>query len=470
VSVALAAGSLAALPAYAEVTITPSIMVSGTYADNFALASEGAEQEDVIWQANPSIVIQHRAQRANSSLLYTMQNVFYTDENDLNETFHQLDAGSQIQVLRDLFTLDLAAGISQAVIDPEQPRNPNNLFASGNIADATRYSARPHLTHRFGSVQADAEYLWGRVDYEPVRDGDPFVSEDADDTALVLSLASADPEARLTWRLSYEERETDYKTALDYAYDVAALDLGWGLTRKLRLLVRGGVESDLLVRQDQGGLDEGFWEVGFRWRPTSLNELEVRGGRRSFGDSWSALYRRRARQLQLELTYSVVPTTQSQALIFADPVLPPDQTPGPSGPLEPLPVGPDLRLTDEVYISRNLAGTLNLTGRRGAVALRLFGEEREYIASNLIEKSNGFSFAYSRRMTSLIDAGIDVIGQRTELRADAEFDEGEARLWARTRIGMRSALTLTAARRERSGDGAQEFTLHTVTLAWNREF
>jgi uncharacterized protein (PEP-CTERM system associated) len=226
VSVALAAGSLAALPAYAEVTITPSIMVSGTYADNFALASEGAEQEDVIWQANPSIVIQHRAQRANSSLLYTMQNVFYTDENDLNETFHQLDAGSQIQVLRDLFTLDLAAGISQAVIDPEQPRNPNNLFASGNIADATRYSARPHLTHRFGSVQADAEYLWGRVDYEPVRDGDPFVSEDADDTALVLSLASADPEARLTWRLSYEERETDYKTALDYAYDVAALDLG----------------------------------------------------------------------------------------------------------------------------------------------------------------------------------------------------------------------------------------------------
>jgi uncharacterized protein (PEP-CTERM system associated) len=472
----LLASSLAALPAAAEITFNPSISVSGTYVDNVDLAADGLEQDDIIWQLNPSLAMRHTANRATSSLLYTMQNVFYMDQNDLDQTFHQLDANSAIEVLRDFVFLDLGAGITQAIIDPQLPGNPNNLFATGNIADATRYSVSPRFSHRYGGVQVDADYALGWVDYKPVRAGNTFNVDDSEDSAILFAVAKADVDAPFTWRLTYDARETDWDTALDYAYDVAGLELGWGIARKLRLIGRGGVESDLRERQDDGGLDTSFWEAGFQWRPSSRDEIELRVGDRSFGDSYSAFWRHRARLLIFDVTYNVTPTTQSQIQVFGEPVVAQPGAPGspPAPPSPGIPVGgfPDdvgLGLTPEVYVRKNLAGNIILTGRRSALTVRLFSENRRYLTSDQTERSSGFSAAFTRRMSSQLNAGADVLGTRTRVRDLQENDERELRLWLGMNIGARSGLTLTASHRERTGD-AQEYKVNLVTLAWNRQF
>jgi hypothetical protein len=446
--------------AAAEVDFRPSLELSATYIDNLELAGPGDEQiEDVVWEVNPTILLTHRAQRITSDLAYTMQNLFYTDDSDRNETFHQLEFSSDLTFVPDMLFLDVGASIAQQLVDPAGPANPNNLFDVGNYVDGVALRARPYLSHDFSGVQVDAEYGYAHVEYDEIDPGTALPSEDSENSAIVTSVGGADEDALISWELRYNADETDYETSADYAYEIARGELGWRIQPNFRLLAEGGAETDLSEDLASGGLDSSFWMAGFRWRPDGRNELEVRGGERFFGNTYFFRWRRQSRQLQFDVEYSEEPTTVSAVYAFQ----PPPATEVP--PQDPT----SFRLTSEAYVRRNLEGTLTLTGRRTELDLNLFGERRRYVESELTERTVGGALELTRVMSPRVSLGCRGSYTLTDLTGDRENEDYDVTLSTDFSLTSRSSLLFELQHLERSAE-EEGYEVNMATLSWSYDF
>jgi hypothetical protein len=444
----------------AEVDFRPSLELSATYIDNLELAGPGDEQiEDVVWEVNPTILLTHRAQRITTDLAYTMQNLFYTDDSDRNETFHQLEFSSDLTFVPDMLFLDVGASIAQQLVDPAGPANPNNLFDVGNYVDGVALRARPYLSHEFSGVQVDAEYGYAHVEYDEIDPGTALPSEDSENTVAVASVGGADEDALVTWQLRYDAEETDYDISADYAYETAAAELGWRLSPNLRLLAEGGSETDLSEDLSSGGLDSNFWMAGFRWRPNARDELEVRGGERFFGNTYFFRWRHQARQLQLELQYNEEPTTVSAVFAFQ----PPPATEVP--PQDPT----NFRLTSEAYIRRDLEGTLTLTGRRTEIELEVFGERRRYVESNLTERTVGGELNVTRVMSPRVDLEFRGSWTLTDLTDNRENEDFDVALATGFALSPRSRLEIELRYLERAAE-TEGYEVNMARVSWSHDF
>ena len=150
-----------------------------------------------------------------------------------------------------------------------------------------------------------ASYTYGRVwyfDSDDVANSDQvFIgfNDDSVDQRAYVSLGTSDLENAATLKGFYEWQNSEFDTSQRYRYERAGLDTSLRLTRTLRLVADGGVETDLTETTTDGGLDSEFWHVGFRWQPDSRTSLDVRYGDRFFGESYSVDGRYEGRWLTL---------------------------------------------------------------------------------------------------------------------------------------------------------------------------
>jgi hypothetical protein len=185
-----------------------------------------------------------------------------------------------------------------------------------------------------------------------------------------------------------------------YRYERAGLDTSLRLTRSLRLVADGGVETDLTESTTEGGLDADFWHAGLRWEPDSRTSIDARYGHRFFGDSYRFEARRETRWLTLRASYVEDPEVETRRIgIDADP----DDFPRP----------PSLDfsfLSSFPYVRRDAVLTAIAEGSRTQVRLDLYDYEREYIQVLLPnDETQGVQFSIAR------DFGRDLYGE-IELR------------------------------------------------------
>jgi uncharacterized protein (PEP-CTERM system associated) len=454
-----------AAASHAQTVFAPRVGVDVTWTDNVELVGPGAgKRDELIGQVSPGFRLQRDTQRLQAFIDYELQALYFEESDGNEEIFHTGELGVNLEAIPEWLFLELGATHTQTVIDPTQPQNINNLFASGNTADATSARISPILRHAFGQVELEASYTQGLLDYDEVEDPDQsdFSLDDSENRNTSVALRSLDTEATVTWETSYNRDKVEYDLALPFDYERVNAELGFRVSPTLRLIARGGLESDPLQIVSDGGLDETTYAGGFSWRTGERNELRVLVGERFFGTSYDVLWRRVARALEMEVSYVELPTTQTQDRVFRgvdpNPAIPPDLGPGFS------------RTSADVYLLKRLAGSLALHGRVTDLFLLVTSEKREYLRlAGIEDDSRAASLRLDRRLGPRVLATLTGGISDNELREGDSYKQYDYSLTFARQVGSRTEVTLSGNRTERTG-GFSEYDANWVELGIQMEF
>lgn len=433
------------------------------YVDNVLQQPSGADKtSDTAIQLNPVLTFTQDNSRLRTDLKYTAQSIFFNDQSDLDETFHQLDASSDVHVVDDYLDLRLRGNMWQQLVDPGQQLNYQNLFSTRNLLDATSGSVEPSFDHEFGPMRVQAGYLYGLINYSGSSDL-LTAQDDASNQTGRFSVGSSDEGQRISWGAAYHTERVDYDVSSDYRYDRASGTLEFGITPSFRLIGEGGGETDLSILSDEGGVDSSFWRGGFRWQPDRSNLVEATAGERFFGTSYSARIEHRAKFIDMRLKYSEEPTTEARRQLaqFAQPDTGPVTAP-PDVPNVPV----TTRLTAAAYVHKQASAQLRATGRRTTIDVRAWTEDRNYILGDIDEHGYGAELNVQRQLTARNTLQLYGWLERVDLATGGLSRDAVARLGLVRRFSPNLSASVTVAHVREEGLNPYDATIGNLGLQW----
>ncbi len=504
----LTAGQVGTLQA-ADWSFTPYVTLGEIYTDNVALAPEGQEESEFITLLNPGFTLYQDRGRVKANVAYQMQNLFYADDSDFNETFHQLDAFAVGEIVREHLFVDATSTIAQQVIDAERTAALNNFSVTGNRTDAITAAISPHLHQKFGaSTQALARYRYGIVDFDDdeVSAFNNVAAADATVNGGILAIGTQlREEKRLSWLAAYSQDRVDSEgvDAVD-KFEEAGLRLDLRLTRTFGLTALGGYENNKFERTETSLDTTGeFWEAGTFWQPTARDSIEARYGERFFGNTYFLSWGHAGRRFATTIAYSEDVTTLAQTLLgesgelfdygIFDPVrfnsfedktstegrllIDPDTgLPVGSTPLDPstgLPVQ-GLSLTSDVFEAKRLEGSVALNTAKTFTLINVFQEDRDFedLALSDDERIRGIQAFLRWHFASHTDLLTEVDYAREDFSDDSQSaDLIRARLGIEHSFGLQTLGRVEATRTERnSDDGLAEYTENAIIASVTRRF
>ena len=458
------AALVAAGAAAADSTFEPRISVGASYVDNIDLASpEEASDEEFVLLLLPGFKYDLQSPRLNINADYTLQALFYTGDSDRNESYNQFDGTATAALVQDYFFLEATGIATQQVIDPSRPVNgSDNIFdTGGNMSDAVTATLAPYFKHHFGQTIAEARYSQGFVNFSG-EDSSGNILEDTQQRRVYASWET-DPEQpqRFTWKAFYDAQQADYEISPTFRYDQANVELGYAVSRSIRLLATGGYESDLITDSTDGGLDEAFYGGGLELTLGQQHRLRAVAGHRFYGDSYEFAYHYDGRMLKLDGQYADGPMTAAQELALS----PLSNNPNP-GPIS----GHDLsRLSSEVYIRKYFNASARLVGRRTTIELRMTDYKRRYLSLDTQDHTTEVGLTFDRKLSSRTDlaAGAtwrDFEGRDGESSKDMSYTLGFTRRMTASIIG-----TLKLSRVERTGN-VSRYDVDWIMLSVQKTF
>jgi len=426
----------------------PRLGIDLMWVDNLDLApSDQPQQQDYIAQVTPGLRWQQEGRRFQSYLDYQAQALFYDDDSDRNEVFHNAQLSADVTAIENWLVVGADGSYFQSIVAPEQPINESNLFNVGNTSDTAAGRIVPQLRHSFGGAQLDAYYALGFVDYRDEATAQGVQLDDSRNEDARVELSGANREALITWAASYNYERAEYDLALPFEYERADAELGLRLTQGLRLLGRYGIESQPFDFPADGGLEESSWSAGFSWRRGPNAELRVLVGERFFGTSYEASLRWQGRVLHVEMGYDELPTTQAQRVAMQD-----VQAPDPTLPVDPL--GPGFgRPTADVYLLKTFHLQLGAVGRVTRVGLDVTDENREYVQLGGIEDKvlSGRLFV-ARRFGKSTEGELSARLTDADLRVNESYRDALYQLRLSRQLGPRTTMNATGTYLHRTGN------------------
>ena len=466
--------------AWAATTFVPSIGADAVWTDNLYLAPPGAEKAGEIYDVQPGLQFEHDSVREHATLDYTLYALFFSG--DKHDFLQDGKLVSITQVVPSWFELDLSGGRTQGAANPALPSNSQFLLPVSNLANYTTGRVTPLLKHDFRDFELQASYTRGFGDSGLANGqappagvaavGSSYRSNQRD---AAFSVSSIDRNARLTWRADYQRDQADYESPyfLRYVDERANAELGLLTIPTLRLIARGGKESNPQNGLSQGGLQAPYWAGGFDWSQGPRDELRFLMGHRYFGRTYEASARRESRLLRLEVSYTEEPTTQDAMLMeqssAAAPIV---QVPGALG---------FTRLSPDVFLSKALSGAASITGRVTEIGLSVESDERTYYAFGNPGPAGGFVNATAGFTDRQRSAALYVnrqLGPLMRLALSGTYGKDDLREGAvigyntqiysavlTRNLGQRSDLHLRVERYKQSG-GSVAYTANIVSLGF----
>jgi hypothetical protein len=384
--------------------LKPRIQSGLLFVGNINLAENSEDEVDVAGiEVVPGIYATYHSPRADATLDYSLIGRWF-EEDEYDSVSHLLSANGTYMLVQDVFFIDAQAAYGDSIIDPRLSSNygGTGLFNRQNVEETGRASVTPRLTKRLGGFRFDANYTYGRVWYfesDDVANPDQVLvgfDQDSEDQRAYVSLGTSDLDNAATVKGYYEWQQSEYERSQPYRYERTGLDTSLRLTRTLRLVADGGVESDLTEDTTDGGLDTEFWHAGLSWQPDSRTSVDARYGERFFGDSYSFRARRETRLLTLTASYIEDPEVETRRIgIDVDP-----------GDL-PLPPPDDFSIfAGFPYVRKEAQLTAIIEGARTQIRLDGYDRNREYLDVIIPdEETSGAQFTIAR------DIGADLYGE-----------------------------------------------------------
>lgn len=434
--------------------------LAGSWTDNVELAPDGLEESEWITELRPGFTLQGQGSRFQATLDYDVQALWFADNSDFNDVYHQASGTGNFVLAPESLFLDAFLRYDQQNIDTTGRVGHSNLFATGNRTDAFVFGASPYHTGRYGNW---AESLL-RLDYLGVRytntDATTVNVEDADTAAVSAWFGSPEARRGLSWRTSGSYSRTEFEEAREFEYGRVALDLGVPAGARTRLTARGGFESDVQEDPSEGGLDAPFWFAGFNWDPDELQSLEASIGNRYFGTAYEASYSRRGSRGTLELGYTEQSTTASQ-LFGDDGIFRPGSNPQGNATLD-----------TRVFLSKRFSGSASYELVRSSLNARIYSDRRTYQdgsgdTEDVIGAGLGYDWKFSQRTT----VGLSTYWEQRDFDGAEGSDDS---LDLSLRITRTITRTLSGALRfahvTRDSDIRETYDANVVTLSLEGRF
>ena len=394
--------------------IEPSVYVATRFTNNLELQADEFAEDEFILEVAPGLSISKEGDRFNAALDYRLQELQFTRESDRNQRFHQLDTSFNLEPIREHFSVEGEASVSQVIVDPALVSGLGNFSTAENRTDAITYGLTPRLNYGLGSF-ADWElsYAFQRIDYRDT-DSQGRALEDADRGVGSFILGNGARGNSFIWQLRYANENVEYEVSPRLEIESATAEIGYQIGI-IQPFVSAGVETDLEDLNKTGGLDASTWSVGFRVE-TDKQLLEASFGERYFGDTYSFSWSRTARVLELSAQYFEGPSTTVARFLARE--LPIDQS--------VIPIDNATRIAPEVFLSKRADFDVALNFRRTSVEFSFADDRREVIGLNdTRRKSASVSFSWSLSDRSSLFSSVGYVESEDLTLDNNSFIESE---------------------------------------------
>ena len=422
----------ATIAAAGDWRIIPRFSLSESVTDNVTLVDRG-ESADLITQVTPGVSVRGTSARLESNIDYNLQRIIYADNSDFDQSNHQLQGDTSLEIVKNWLYFDSRSTVSQQLIDNTGIISRDNRSwhssrgdlrsQNSNRSDVVTYEFAPSIKHRFGSwANAELSYSNLTVDYTSETAGGRGSSKEDE---FNIRLASGEKIARFPVTLTFESRTVDFDSGRKDEYDRLNSSVSYVVNRKLRVTGTGGFEDNSSMFSN-GRSSGPSWSVGGTWTPSPRTSISGSWGRRAFGDTFdvSADYRRRRWRVnfdykedvrtlsQFQRELSLVPLVDQNGDPFFDPVTS-------SNILIPLDTP---SLTEDSFINRRMNAGFFYDARRTSTRLRFFRNDREFGQANQNELQTGLIATVTRRMNTRLDSGFDLSWRTNESGVDGRKD------------------------------------------------
>ena len=404
--------SLAGPAAAATWEFSPRVSLTEHWTDNVSLSADGQEDSEWITELRPGFALTGEGARTSVQLDYEAQALWFADNSDFNEVYHDARGNGLFELAPESLFLDAFLRYDQQNIDPGGRVSFSNLFNTDNRTDTFVYGLSPYHVGRWGAWGESLLRLRHQAVRYPDSDSTSLNLQDSDTNSAFFSLGSPQARRGFSWQLNGSTSTTDFDDALDFAYDRVALDLGIPVGLRTRLTATAGQESDVDTDRSAGGLDEAFWFVGVEWQPSELQRLEVRVGDRYYGEAFEVHWSRRGSRGELGLDYTEEPTTSS-GVLGDDGVFQPGFRPG------GLPA-----LDTRVFLRKRLSGRASYEFVRSSLALRIYADEREFEGdASDTERDYGITLDYDWQLAARMTVGFKADWERRKFASEEREDD-----------------------------------------------
>lgn len=426
--------------------ITPALSVDQHYTDNLFLVRDELKQDDYITEVDPAIAVTAEARRLNLTLDYTMQNLFYQNNDEQNKTNHMLQLDATSELLKDNVFFDVAGRIDQQTLNFGQGAPVDNI----NISDRSEVrsiSLSPYYKSEIGGMMAaDIRYSRGFTKIE--QGGSDSVTD-----RVSVDLANGRRATKVTWDLSYSKTEEDRSDSNTVRFENGSANARYQLFNNLSLLANYGYANNEFPATEETS-NGSYGSLGLGWQPNDLLSIDAVYGsqyqsatinlnptaRTSLtatwrdtdiglnpGQVWSGELRLTNRRSQWIAGYLEDTTTFQQTQVLPDPLSPPDDTNKDFDPSAPFGFG----VTDEVFVRKRGYLNINYTRARSTLSLNYYNETRIYQTSGteLSSDGGGGSWIWSMSPKTIFTATLGIDRQQilTDLSPDT-FKFAEARI------------------------------------------
>ncbi|MDB6100263.1 MAG: hypothetical protein JWO52_262 [Gammaproteobacteria bacterium] len=377
----------AAEPAWSDVQFVPSISASAIYVDNLRLVPPGTPKTGAwVGEVDPELHMKQKSSDLTSALDYKLQALWFNDHSDLNSRHHNGRANASWIVSPNLFFVDGWVSYVQQTVDPTQPINQGNLFGVGNVANRFTAYLAPTLQHDFGEVTGLLRYSEAASWYSGIPGANVGAStlyQNSRSGITTAKLAADDPLGLFFWSIDGRRSFTTFKTAQPFRDDRVAAEVSVPVLPSLRLVGATGAETNILTNPSSGGLNSGFWLLGFKWTAGAHSDLEVRAGHRFYGKAYSAKWTLESRLLTFAISYVEEPTTaaESDSLVAFTPGEIVVDTQAYFGVTRAL-------NTYTPFLNKQFDASIALSGHRTVLTLRAYQLRRDYLQAPLLGTSD----------------------------------------------------------------------------------
>lgn len=473
-----------------EWRVEPSVGASVTYSDN-ANQSKDDPEDQISLSVTPGVIVRSEgSRRVKATLQYYMQGVARFGSDNDNDLYHNLNATGNAELVEDFLFVDANARISQELISLLD--SPADVAVNdSNRATTGSYSISPYVRQRFGTfADGEARYTLSGA----LFDDDAF--SDLLTNQFNASLNSGTRFDNLSWGLGYSYRDVSDRGGgagdTSYTYERADLSLGYGLTRKFRLIGNVGhewIEYDSALAA-ANNRDDSIWSAGFAWTPSRRTSLEATLGQRFFGDTYSFLASYRARESAWTASYVQDVSDISRATLtegttyvwlcdgsFIETPFPIEPAPGCT--LASTRAGLIPSLADGLYVSKAFRAGVNWGIRKTSYAINAFDIRRTYLLQdNEEDHSQGISGSVNYRLSVFTNLYSSLNWTQNEDPAALSglgFDRKDdlytfiAGINHRFSSDLTGALTYRHYRRD-SNDPSSEYSENNLTASVNMRF
>lgn len=348
----------------AEIRITPRLLTSVIYTDNFnysatdKIAARGLE-------ISPGFVMERDGKRVDFRLDYAARSINYdVADSSVN---HMVNAFGAVELVRNLFFVETTGSLTR---QPERASgealSQYKLGLGGS--DVIMYGISPYLVWGNGlrGIAGTLRYQFNDV----IHDQEGVV--DASSSSVLLDASNEGSGQRFRWQGSYLWRESTFSTKGKAVFESVTMRLFFPLNFRLGLLFDSGYErneyqTDALLSPPEGS----FWLAGLRWKPRKNFYMQATSGRRFFGETYALDASYQSGTAVWSLTYTEKVSTYLEKLLEVG-----GQLTSSSSLLDQARL-PSAEIEDATLLTKSWSGQLVVERKTTTVAVDVFNRYRQ---------------------------------------------------------------------------------------------